>query len=541
MKSAKLNKKVKVNLLKIKIARTEHHFSIRQMIIVALVFAAIGVYFIWQGFAAGSPIKTVEGELMVLPVEATSVIDTTASSGKAAYFQKDSTATQTFDLVANASQIVVRAKGAQCSGAPEMTLVLDGTPLQTYVVSSTNWTDYTHSKNIASGSHTLSLTYSRDLDDYAGNSKNLKCSRDLYVDVTNFYGSAPAPDPAPLVNLTPDPTSVVAGGSITLTWSSTYATSCAASNSTGIANWSGSKATSGSAPVGPVSATTTFTLQCTGSGGTSTKSTQVTVATSGGGSVLFEDQFNAPAGTVADSTKWTDRGSSCEGFLGQAGSRAANTFHDGAGNLVIRTKRESGYVPASGCATHYYSTGLISNFSYGSGWPASGVKTSWPVPFRVELRAQYPALTGGWGGGWLMNTDRARVEKITEVDFSEMRTFSPTVHQGHQHVWYQGPTDANVHDISSWSCTAPTSGTSYNMTTAHHIYSADVYSDRIVYKVDGITCGTRTEQVLGRFGAILNFGIGDPNTWGSGYTSGPPSSDPGPWDTKFDYIRVTAL
>jgi hypothetical protein len=47
--------------------------------------------------------------------------------------------------------------------------------------------------------------------------------------------------------------------------------------------WSGSKATSGSESVGPLSGTTTYTLSCMGAGGSAQQSVTVTVTASGGG------------------------------------------------------------------------------------------------------------------------------------------------------------------------------------------------------------------------------------------------------------------
>ena len=79
----------------------------------------------------------------------------------------------------------------------------------------------------------------------------------------NVTVNAVEPDPEPTVSLSASEASVDAGANVTLTWSSTDASSCSASGA-----WSGSRATSGSAVVGPVNATSTFTLTCTGSGGT---------------------------------------------------------------------------------------------------------------------------------------------------------------------------------------------------------------------------------------------------------------------------------
>ena len=87
---------------------------------------------------------------------------------------------------------------------------------------------------------------------------------------------------APTVSLSASPTSIAAGESSTLTWSSTNATSCTSSN-----GWSGTSATSGSATTGALSVTTAFTMTCTGFGGTGSQTVTVSVTPppkkSGGG------------------------------------------------------------------------------------------------------------------------------------------------------------------------------------------------------------------------------------------------------------------
>ena len=91
--------------------------------------------------------------------------------------------------------------------------------------------------------------------------------------------------PAPSVSVSVSPTSVAAGGAATLTWSSSYATSCVASG-----GWTGTKSTSGSASTGAVQSTTTFTLTCTGAGGTGTGSVTLTAV--------------APSGTTSTCGGW---------------------------------------------------------------------------------------------------------------------------------------------------------------------------------------------------------------------------------------------
>src|ERR1700761_1160554 len=81
-----------------------------------------------------------------------------------------------------------------------------------------------------------------------------------------------SPAASPTVKISASPSTLASGGSSTLTWSSTNATSC-----TGAGAWSGAKAMSGSQSTGALSANTTYSLTCTGSGGSSTNSAVLTV------------------------------------------------------------------------------------------------------------------------------------------------------------------------------------------------------------------------------------------------------------------------
>lgn len=88
-------------------------------------------------------------------------------------------------------------------------------------------------------------------------------------------GSSPQPNvlPAPRVTLSATPTSFVLGQSITLTWSSTNATSCTASASPAESDWAGNEPISGSVSVVPTGAgTVNYTLQCSGAGGSASGS-----------------------------------------------------------------------------------------------------------------------------------------------------------------------------------------------------------------------------------------------------------------------------
>ncbi len=86
----------------------------------------------------------------------------------------------------------------------------------------------------------------------------------------------PTPVPLPVVSVTATPVSVVSGASVTLAWNSTNATACTASG-----DWTGAKQITGTQSISALTAgTKTFTLVCTGAGGSASAVATVTVTTS---------------------------------------------------------------------------------------------------------------------------------------------------------------------------------------------------------------------------------------------------------------------
>ncbi|MCG3190502.1 MAG: hypothetical protein LKCHEGNO_03235 [Burkholderiaceae bacterium] len=87
----------------------------------------------------------------------------------------------------------------------------------------------------------------------------------------------PVSPSAPSVSLSASPNGVAPGGSTQLTWVSSGASDCTASGA-----WSGAKLVSGSETINALSAVSTFSLTCTGTGGSTTQSVTVTVTVPGG-------------------------------------------------------------------------------------------------------------------------------------------------------------------------------------------------------------------------------------------------------------------
>jgi|GEM_PF-2650733 len=79
------------------------------------------------------------------------------------------------------------------------------------------------------------------------------------------------PPPVPVVSLSASAASIDQGQSVTLSWNASNAASCTAS-----ADWGGTRAVTGSQVVSPA-ATSTYTLTCSGAGGSASDSVVVTV------------------------------------------------------------------------------------------------------------------------------------------------------------------------------------------------------------------------------------------------------------------------
>jgi hypothetical protein len=99
---------------------------------------------------------------------------------------------------------------------------------------------------------------------------------------------------APVVSLSASSNSVSMSSNVTLTWSAGNAESCSASG-----DWSGSKSTSGTETVGPITVNSSFTLRCTAAGVNGSKTVAVSVSAGSGGETPEEESGGGAIGYLS--------------------------------------------------------------------------------------------------------------------------------------------------------------------------------------------------------------------------------------------------
>lgn len=147
----------------------------------------------------------------------------------------------------------------------------------------------------------------------------------------------------PTVALSAQPTTAAYEASSTLTWNSNNATSCTASG-----DWSGSEATSGSQSFDDLTTDATYTLACSGAGGSVSKTVTVTVGpaisltanptsvSSGSGSTLSWSSHNATSCTASGNWSGSESTSGTEVVHPQADAKYSLTC-SGAGGSVTQS------------------------------------------------------------------------------------------------------------------------------------------------------------------------------------------------------------
>lgn len=268
-----------------------------------------------------------------------------SDSGTSSALNKDSTFTLTCRGAGGtaAQSVTVSVQTTTLSAAPS-TVASGGSSLLTW--NSTNATACTGSGGAWSGSQGLSGTAS--VGPITSNTiYTLACSGPGGIASASTAVTVPA---APTVTLTANPSAIASGGSSTLSWSSMNANTCATTG-----GWTSLTASSGTAPVGPLSSSTSYTLTCTGPGGPTPATATVTVDAA---------TVTASPRVAALTLKQTQQ------FTATAPGAGAVTWSvDGiiGGNATVGTINATGlYVPPQAAGLHSVTATSVANTALSS-------------------------------------------------------------------------------------------------------------------------------------------------------------------------------
>ena len=238
--------------------------------------------------------------------------------------------------------------------------------------------------------------------------------------------------------------------------------------------------------------------------------------------LVWEDEFDGPAGQLPDSTNWrfdvgVDWGNA---QLEYDTDRAENVSLDGAGHLAITARKEN-YQGEDG--EREYTSGRIN--TSGLFEQARG---------RFEARIKLPVGQGMWPAFWLLGNDisTAYWPACGEIDIMEYRGQAPSIVHGSLH----GPGYSGGGALTS---RYTLSGRSFD--ADFHVFTVDWERDRLTWYVDGklykvvipddLPAGTR--WVFDHpFFVILNLAVG-------GNFVGPPNTATlFPQAMLVDWVRV---
>jgi beta-glucanase (GH16 family) len=240
--------------------------------------------------------------------------------------------------------------------------------------------------------------------------------------------------------------------------------------------------------------------------------------------VVFEDNFDGPAGTGPDGSKWVlETGDNVNNHERQYYTTSpSNASLDGGGNLVITARRENPAGYQCWYGTCEYTSARLNT---------SGRFTQTYGHFEARLKMSRGQ--GMWPAFWMLgdNIGGAGWPQCGEIDVMENVGFEPSTVHGTIH----GPGYSGAGGIG-----APYGGPVF--ADGFHTFAVDWAPNSITWSVDGNAYQTRTPGDLNGnqwvfdhpFFMILNLAVG-------GYWPGDPDGGtPFPNTLTVDYVRVSA-
>jgi beta-glucanase (GH16 family) len=241
--------------------------------------------------------------------------------------------------------------------------------------------------------------------------------------------------------------------------------------------------------------------------------------------LLWSDEFDGPAGSAPDSTKWGyDIGGNGWGNneLETYTSRTQNAYLDGNGNLVIKVINEN-FTGGDGIARNYTSARLLTKGKFQQRYG------------RIEARIQIPFGQGIWPAFWMLGSDIDQVGWPTcgEIDIMENVGREPSVNHGSMH----GP---------GYSGGNPLTGTytlpgGQPLSSDFHVFAIEWDPNTVRFYVDGNLYETHTPADIPAGGTwvyehpffiLLNVAVG------GNFPGNPDKTTTFPQTMTVDYVRV---
>ncbi len=244
--------------------------------------------------------------------------------------------------------------------------------------------------------------------------------------------------------------------------------------------------------------------------------------------LAFKDEFNGPAGSAIDASKWTAEiggGGWGNQELEYYTNSTDNAYIDGSGSLVIKSIKLAPpliltcwYGPCQYTSARLISKGKF-DLKYG----------------RFEARIKIPRGQGIWPAFWLLgnNIDTVGWPQSGEIDVMENIGREPSVIHGTMH----GPGYSG--SIGIGGLYTPSSNTTF--ADDFHIFAIEWSQNDIRWYVDGVNYKTATLQSLPAgsawvfdhpFFMLLNSAVG------GGWPGSPDNTTVFPQTMLVDYVRV---
>jgi beta-glucanase (GH16 family) len=314
---------------------------------------------------------------------------------------------------------------------------------------------------------------------------------------------------APGIGATASPAATTPAGAPTSAVPTTAATATAAAAPAGSPGGTGPAPTRPAAPSTATAAPTAVPTQPAGGGAPNT------------GTLLFNDEFDGPAGAAPDSAAWAPTIGANWGVNEiQCYTSSPNNIQlDGNGHLTLAARRESS------CGGRGYSSGRVETRD----------KLSWRYGY-FEVRAKMPTGAGMFPAIWMLGPNGVTEWPASgETDIVEVISSRP----GRVHTNVHGIDDGGSHWQAGWD--GP--GRSYdypggNLADGYHTYALDWTADALRYYFDGILVRTVTKRDVPvwlwdkPFYLLLNVAVGS--------HGGDPSAGSFPQEMSVDYVRVYA-